>query len=113
MWVRLGLTAASADLGDGAAGGIVKLFENTCGSVERTTGRRSCAVRPTAAHAFRSSMVLAPEAIARRNAAAIEPDRIQTRCRDDGARAQVFATIEQVSRTAGLVGPASDFLSEL
>jgi hypothetical protein len=48
-------------------------------------------------------MVLAPEAIARRNAAAIEPDRIQTRCRDDGARAQVFATIEQVSRTAGLV----------
>jgi hypothetical protein len=53
-------------------------------------------------------MVLAPEAIARRNAAAIEPDRIQTRCRDDGARAQVFATIEQVSRTAGLVGPASD-----
>ena len=53
-------------------------------------------------------MVLAPEAIARRNAAAIQPDRIQTRCHDDGARAQVFATIEQVSRTAGLVGPASD-----
>jgi hypothetical protein len=53
-------------------------------------------------------MVLAPEATARRNAAAIEPDRIQTRCRDDGARAQVFATIEKVSRTAGLVGPASD-----
>jgi hypothetical protein len=47
-------------------------------------------------------MVLAPEAIARRNAAAIEPDRIQTRCRDDGARAQAFATTEQVSRTAGL-----------
>ena len=53
------------------------------------------------------------EAIARRNAAAIEPDRIQTRCRGDGARTQVFATIEQVSRTAGLVGPASDFLSAL
>ena len=57
---------------------------------------------------FRSSMLLAWEAIVRRNVAAIEPDRIQTRCRDDGARAQVFATNEQVSRTAGLVGPASD-----
>jgi hypothetical protein len=27
---------------------------------------------------------LASETIARRNVAAIEPDRIQTRCRDDG-----------------------------
>jgi hypothetical protein len=34
-------------------------------------------------------MLLASETIARRNVAAIEPDRIQTRCRDDGARAQV------------------------
>jgi hypothetical protein len=36
--------------------------------------------------AFWSSMLVASEAIARRNVAAIEPDRIQTRCRDDGAR---------------------------
>jgi hypothetical protein len=34
-------------------------------------------------------MLVALEAIARRNVAAIEPDRIQTRYRDDGARAQV------------------------
>jgi hypothetical protein len=39
---------------------------------------------------------LASEAIARRNAAAAEPDRIQTKCRDDGARAQVSLTIKQV-----------------
>jgi hypothetical protein len=38
---------------------------------------------------FRSSMLLAWEAIVRRNVAAIEPDRIQTRCRDDVAWAQV------------------------
>ncbi len=36
------------------------------------------------------------QTIARRNAAAIQPDRIQTRCRDDGAWAQVFATSKQV-----------------
>ena len=34
-------------------------------------------------------MLLVSEAIARRNVAAIEPDRIDTRRRDDGARAQV------------------------
>jgi hypothetical protein len=39
---------------------------------------------------------LASEAIARRNAAAAEADRIQTKCRDDGARAQVSLTIKQV-----------------
>jgi hypothetical protein len=41
------------------------------------------------ARAFEPFVLLASEAIARRNVAAIEPDRIQTRCRDDGARAQV------------------------
>jgi hypothetical protein len=34
-------------------------------------------------------MLLVSETIGRRNVAAIEPDRIQTRCRDDGARARL------------------------
>jgi hypothetical protein len=38
-------------------------------------------------------MLVASEGIARRNVAAIEPDRIQTRSRDDGARPG-FATIK-------------------
>ena len=38
---------------------------------------------------FRRSMLKVSEAIARRNVAAIEPDRIQTSRRDDRARAQV------------------------
>jgi hypothetical protein len=38
---------------------------------------------------------------------AIEPDRIQTRCHDEDARASGFATTKQVE-TAGLVGAASD-----
>jgi len=33
-------------------------------------------------------MLLVPEVITRRNVAAAEPDRIETRCRDDGARAE-------------------------
>jgi hypothetical protein len=54
---------------------------------------------------------LASQAIAGRNVVAIEPDRIQTRCRDDGARPG-FATINQV-QTAGLVIPAHQSLSAL
>jgi len=51
---------------------------------------------PQGEGAFRSSTLLASEAIARRNVAAIEADRIQTRCRDVGARAE--ASREVVSR---------------
>jgi hypothetical protein len=58
-------------------------------------------------------MVLAPEAIARRNAAAIEPDRIQTRCRDDGAQAQVFATNRTGLEDCGIGRPGERFLSAL
>jgi hypothetical protein len=39
--------------------------------------------------AFRSSTLLASEAIGRRNVAAVEPDRLQTSCRGGGARARL------------------------
>jgi len=58
-------------------------------------------------------MLKVSEAIARQNVAAIEPaDRIQTRRRDDGARAAGFATIKHVE-TAEPVGPARQSLSAL
>ena len=49
-----------------------------------TSRRRNCQGKS----GFRSSMLLVPEVITRRNVAAAEPDRIETRCRDDGARAE-------------------------
>ena len=57
-------------------------------------------------------MLLVSEAIGRRNVAAIEPDRIQTRCRDDGAWAQVSRQSNR-PRLAGLVGLASDLIGTL
>jgi hypothetical protein len=44
------------------------------------------------------------QAIARRNVAAIEPDRIQTRCRDDGARARLRANQTGLDRGTGPPG---------
>jgi hypothetical protein len=38
---------------------------------------------------FRYSLLLVSEAIGGRNVAAVEPDRIQTRCRGGGARARL------------------------
>ena len=55
------------------------------GRRQQTSQRRNC----QGESAFRSSMLLASEAIVRRNVAAIEPDRIQTRCRGGGARARL------------------------
>jgi hypothetical protein len=57
-------------------------------------------------------MLVASEAIARRNVAAIEPDRIQTRCRDDGARAQVSRQ-SNGSRLRDWSVPASDLIGTL
>jgi hypothetical protein len=38
---------------------------------------------------FRSSFILVSEAIGRRNVAAVDPDRLQTRCSVGGARARL------------------------
>jgi hypothetical protein len=56
-------------------------------------------------------MLLVSEAIARRNVATLEPDRIETRCRDDGARARVRD--KQTGRDCGTGPPGQRFLSAL
>jgi hypothetical protein len=57
-------------------------------------------------------MLLVSETIARRNVAAIQPDRIQTRCRDDGALAQASRQANR-SRLRDWSVPASDLIGTL
>jgi hypothetical protein len=54
-------------------------------------------------------MLLVSETSARRNVAAIQPDRIQTRCRDDGEWAQASRQANR-SRLRDWSVPASDLI---